>query len=204
MLHQTFDSLTVSYTPNTELVRHLWREIQQHYTGKGRFYHNLSHLEHVLNELTAVRDQIDDWETMLFALYYHDVIYDALRSDNEEQSAALANVRLQQLVFPSERIERCAQHILATKSHVMCEDADTNLFTDADLSILGSDWDTYSAYAAAVRKEYAVYPDLVYQPGRRKVLEHFLAMPQIYKTVHYRNRFEGCARQNLERELSFY
>jgi predicted metal-dependent HD superfamily phosphohydrolase len=204
MLHQTFVSLAVSYTPDTELVQHLWREIRQHYSGKGRSYHNLSHLEHLLNELTEVRDQIDDWETILFALYYHDAIYDALRSDNEEQSARLAKVRLQQLAFPDERMERCERHILATKSHVVSDDADTNLFTDADLSILGSDPETYFAYATGVRKEYMVYSDLVYHPGRRKVLEHFLDMPQIYKTVHYRNRFEEQARRNLERELTFY
>jgi predicted metal-dependent HD superfamily phosphohydrolase len=203
MLQQTFVSLVRTYTQDAKLTENLWREIAHHYTGKGRHYHDLSHLEHVLRQLTPVRDELSDRDTVFFTLFYHDAIYDALRSDNEEKSAELARYRLQQLDFPQERIARCEQQILATKSHSASEDPDTNLFTDADLSILGSDPEAYAAYSANVRKEYAVYPDALYSEGRKKVLAHFLAMPRIYKTLPFRERFESSARQNLTNELSF-
>jgi predicted metal-dependent HD superfamily phosphohydrolase len=90
---------------------------------------------------------------------------------------------------------------LATKTHILAADSDTNFFTDADLSVLGSDWESYSAYFKNVRKEYAIYPDFIYNSGRKEVLKHFLGMNQIFKTDFFYAKFEAQARLNLEREL---
>jgi predicted metal-dependent HD superfamily phosphohydrolase len=90
---------------------------------------------------------------------------------------------------------------LATKSHSIAEDNDTNYFTDADLAILGADDKTYTEFAKAIRKEYAVYPDTIYNHGRKKVLTHFLQMPEIYKTKYFRDKYETRARVNLSTEL---
>ena len=91
--------------------------------------------------------------------------------------------------------------ILETKGHSISKDNDTNFFTDADLSILGLDWDLYSEYAQNVRKEYSNYPTIIYKMGRRKVLKHFLVMERIFKTDHFFEKFEVLARENLRREL---
>jgi hypothetical protein len=63
------------------------------------------------------------------------------------------------------------------------------------------DWETYLDYCQKVRKEYSIYPDLLYNLGRRKVLEHFLQMKMIFKTEAFFNRFEQNARQNIGREI---
>ena len=76
-----------------------------------------------------------------------------------------------------------------------------NLFTDADFSILGAHWETYSIYSQNVRKEYSIYPDLVYNPGRKKVLKHFLEMTRIYKTDYFYSKLEELAKCNLLGEL---
>jgi predicted metal-dependent HD superfamily phosphohydrolase len=81
-------------------------------------------------------------------------------------------------------------------------DNDTNLFTDADLSILGKSWDAYSQYYQQVRKEYGFYPDLLYKPGRKKVLQHFLSMNSIYKTPFFKEKYEHSAIENLKHELT--
>lgn len=128
-------------------------------------------------------------------------IYDSTKSDNEEQSAELAEKHMNELSVPSERIEKCVQQIIATKSHEVSENNDTNLFTDADLSILGQPWEEYSRYAQNVRKEYSQYPQLIYTSGRKKVLRHFLEMKRIYKTDWFFEKYEQQARENLEREL---
>jgi predicted metal-dependent HD superfamily phosphohydrolase len=99
-----------------------------------------------------------------------------LRSDNEEKSAGLAVERLGLLSLDEIQISKCNSQILATKSHMISNDNDTNLFTDADLSILGQDWNAYLQYAANIRKEYGMYTDSVYNAGRTKVLKHFLEM----------------------------
>ena len=96
---------------------------------------------------------------ILFTLFYHDIVYNSLKSNNEEKSAELAEKRMTQISVSNEIIECCKAQILATKSHVKSTDSDTNYFTDADLSVLGQTWETYSIYYKNVRKEYAIYPD---------------------------------------------
>jgi len=106
---------------------------------------------------------------------------------------------MNQVFVASETIQLCKEQILATKSHTISINSDTNHFTDADLSILGQSWETYSLYCQNVRKEYAVYPDLVYNPGRKKVLNHFLAMDSIFKTDYFYNKFDRQAKENLRK-----
>ena len=60
---------------------------------------------------------------------------------------------------------------------------DINLFTDADLAILGAEPEIYKNYAAAIRQEYSVFPDPIYIPGRKKVLLHFLKMERLFKLL---------------------
>lgn len=108
---------------------------------------------------------------------------------------------MQQLAVPIQQIERCKSQIMATKSHVFSDDSDTNYFTDADLSILGQPWEVYQTYYQNVRREYAIYPDLVYHPGRKKVLQHFLSMERIFKTNFFSSQFEEQAKDNLRREM---
>jgi predicted metal-dependent HD superfamily phosphohydrolase len=52
-----------------------------------------------------------------------------------------------------------------------------------------------------VRKEYAIYPDLLYRPGRIKVLKYFLEKPRIYHTPYFWEKYEEQARANMEAEL---
>lgn len=202
-LKQTFTTLLHTYTTDTGLIDTLWNEIEKAYSASKRKYHTRSHLEHVLAQLTLVKDNIQDWNTLLFTLFYHDVVYKASRSDNEEQSAAVAEKRMKQLAVSDEKIQKCKNQILATKSHVEQTDADTNYFTDADLSILGQEWDIYAEYCKQVRKEYALYPDFLYIPGRKKVLTHFLNMERIFKTDYFFKAFEEKAQNNLTAELQF-
>ena len=150
---------------------------------------------------TEVKGEIKNWETILFTLYYHDIVYNSLKSDNEEKSAEFAEKRMKQISVSHETIELCQRQILATNSHMKSTDSDTNYFTDADLSVLGQTWKTYSLYYKNVRKEYSIYPDLIYNPGRKKVLNHFLKMDRIFKTGFFHNKFEIQAKQNLQKEI---
>ena len=97
MLKKTFIELLTIYTDNKNLVNELWTEIEKNYSEKTRYYHTLQHLESLLSELTAIKSEIQHWEAVLFSLYYHDIIYDARKSDNEEKSAELAEKRMRQI-----------------------------------------------------------------------------------------------------------
>lgn len=202
LLKDIFTSLMSAYTQDAALVDQYWLEIEKAYGGKKRYYHNLTHLEQLWQQILPVKAEIADWDTLLFSLFYHDIVYNVHRQDNEEKSAELGKERLQDLSFPPKRIEKCVAQIIATKSHTLSPDADTNLFTDADLAILGQDWPTYHTYTQQVRREYAIYPDLLYKPGRRKVLQHFLNMERIFKTTPFYDLYEQKARINLSQELA--
>ena len=200
-LKETFLSLVSGYTNDQRLINECWKEIEHNYSNKKRRYHTLGHLENLFVQLEEVKDEINHWETILFTLYYHDIIYNALKSDNEEKSAELAEKRMKQLSVPIEMINACKAQILATKKHLDHSASDTNYFTDADLSVLGQEWEIYEQYYKNVRKEYAVYPNVIYNPGRKKVLNHFLNMEKIYKTAYFNSKFESQAKLNLKREM---
>ena len=202
MLQSVFIGLCKRYSSDPDLIHQLWDELESNYSEKARHYHTLNHLENLFQQLEEVKTEISDWNVALFALFYHDAIYNASKNNNEEASAELATTRMKQFGIPSETVEAVANMILATKTHLLSENHDINLFTDADLSVLGSDWDSYSEYAKNVRKEYRIYPDLIYKPGRRKVLQHFLNMERIFKTEHFYRKFEAQARENLQKELT--
>ena len=110
-----FSKAVKNYTNDTELIDRLWSDIVDHYTEVSRHYHTLKHLEALVDELTEVSENISDWNLVVFAVAYHDIIY---------------------------------------------------------------------------------------KPGRQKVLKHFLAMNRIYKTDHFFKKYEPQARINLANELS--
>ncbi len=201
MLKETFIDLAKQYSDDDHLINELWEEIARAYSHKTRHYHSLSHLDHLLAQLLGVKRLISNWETVLFSLYYHDVIYNVKKADNEGQSALLAEERMKQLHVPDAMIKNCKTQILATKTHHEIIDPDTNYFIDADLSVLGQDWETYSVYFENVRKEYAVYPDFLYNPGRKKVLQRFLEMKRIFKTDYFYEKLEDRAKKNLSKEM---
>ena len=201
MLDKIFIELTRKYINDEKVYYKLWNEIEKAYTGKKRYYHNLFHLQALYNELTECRQLISDWDTILFSLFYHDIIYSVIKGNNEQKSADVAVNRLKVIGFPELQIERCYQQILATSNHLTSNDLDTNLFTDSDLSILGQPESAYDDYCLQIRKEYGIFPDMIYKPGRKKVVIHFLEMQRIFKTEIFFEKFEMQARKNLQREL---
>ncbi len=198
-LEHHFLKLFRQFSDNEVYNQQCWDEIRKHYSGPKRHYHNLQHLETMITELEHVKDQIKNWQTIICSVYYHDIIYTATKKDNELKSGALMKERLQKTDF--EHVEACFNQIIATKLHLLSKDSDTNFLLDADLVILGKPWADYEQYTQNVRAEYKVYPDLLYRPGRKKVLRHFLEQEHIYKTSAFRKQYEAQARANLNREV---
>ena len=191
-------ALASAYTADQQLVRKLWEELHQYYSASDRYYHNLHHIEALLTLATEHRAMAKHEDPLRFSIFYHDIIYNATQNDNEEKSAALAAKRLQELAFSEASVALVKEMILATKSHQKHEQEDVNLLIDFDLSVLGSDWNSYCTYTIQIRKEYSVFPDYLYKKGRKKVLERFLSQHCIYE---FQKLLEGQARSNLQREL---
>ncbi|UFH33116.1 hypothetical protein LNP04_05180 [Chryseobacterium sp. C-71] len=201
ILKEKFFQLCSPFNQDKMLVEVFWLEIEKKYTGKGRYYHNLTHLENMFSELELVKDRILNFTNISFSVFYHDVIDDASSKLNEEESAEFAMLRLEKLGLNKTDIEEIPKQILATKSHHKSENNDINYLLDADLSILGKDIESYIKYTQQIRKEYSIYPDFLYKPGRKKVLQHFLELESIFKTEYFSEKYEIQARKNIEFEI---
>lgn len=175
-----------------------WELLARNYCEKGRYWHSFSHIEECLNLLDTT-DLPEERKTNLeFALFFHDVIYDTHRSDNEERSAEVAS----EFLGDFSGKEAVARLILATRhSHTKPEIADEKLIADIDLSILGRPPECYSEYAGAIRKEYQWVPDSKYREGRIGLLRKFLDRHTIFHTVTFQNKFESKARANIASEI---
>jgi len=203
MIKTEFLKSLQNYSSDSEQCLAMWERVEKEYTSSDRHYHTLNHLDNLLTELADNKEEFASWDVIVFAIAYHDVVYNTLKSNNEEKSAEFARKELTKISVPENLIARCEQLILATKKHTDA-DFETNLFTDADLSILGASPEAYKLYSNQIRKEFSIYPDLVYNPGRRKVLKHFLEMERIFKTNEFAIAHESKARINLQTELNSF
>ena len=143
MLNLIFSKLISKFSNDENLKADYWREIEKNYSQKSRKYHNLLHLENMILELEPVKDQILDYEALLFSVFYHDIIYKSTSKDNEEKSAEIAKSRLEKINISNEKTTKIYNQILATKSHQKSKDSDTNFLLDADLAMLGKGWKIY-------------------------------------------------------------
>lgn len=178
-----------------------WDQLAKAYDHPLRHYHTFDHLTHLYLELSAHLGIIENWDAILFAIFYHDAVYDVRSNLNEEHSADSAEKVLRSLNATASVIDLVRMHILATKLHTTSPSFDTGIFIDADLSILGADDRRYDLYATQIRNEYIDYPDSGYRAGRRKVLQEFLGRKRIFITDVFYQQYESKARQNLRREL---
>lgn len=200
-LRSIWNELASGYTVNKQLIASLWEEIAEKYADRNRHHHNISHISYMIEQAMSYKSEIINFDAVLFAIFYHDIIYSNKRNDNEEKSANLAVDRMRNIGVPSEMITKCRDLILATKEHKENGDNDTNYLLDFDLAVLGEEPKTYQEYVKNIRKEHSIYPDFLYKKGRRKVLNHFLSQDRIFKSSIFYNKYEKQARENLTIEL---
>lgn len=198
-LKQIYSHLLSNIGFSANEIQQNWLDLEKAYSKKSRHYHNLTHLKEMIESFELYRDKLQNPNEILFSIFYHDFVYSASKKDNELKSAEYSlailseNVNLnKQLVFDA---------ICATQQHQHNVIEDINWLIDFDLKILAKDWDDYKIYFEQIRKEYRIYPDFLYKPGRAKALKHFLKNEFIFQTDEFRNLYEGKAKTNIEKEI---
>lgn len=194
-LKNKFQTLLKCYSNDKVLIQKLWDEIEIKHSEKHRAYHTLKHLESFFVELKDFKLS----DNILFAIFYHDIIYDTQTRDNEEQSALFSEEALAILGVKEKITREVTKLILETKSHE-ASTKENELFLDADIAILGSTQANYNSYAQAIRYEYNIFTDEAYHKGRILVIESFLKKERIYKSDYFYEKYEKKARKNLEKE----
>lgn len=188
------------YCFDTNEVDSIFQILVNKYSEKHRAYHNLSHINYLLEE--AANIEFLDFDSIYFAVWFHDAIYEPTKNDNEIESAKLAVKLLSELNFPFDKITKTEKIILATQRHSAENlDEDGKCFLDLDLSILGANPEIYQKYSEAIRLEYSHVSVDLYRQGRKRILENFLKREVIYFTESIRQRFEKQARINLANEI---
>jgi predicted metal-dependent HD superfamily phosphohydrolase len=169
------------------------------YTATGRHYHNLAHIEDCLAALARIEDlSMHERDILTEAIWWHDVVYDATRADNEERSAELAEQHVR-----ADIAKEVARLIRLTRTHdVQAGDHLGAILISIDLSILGAEPARYDAYAAAIRQEFIHVPDADYRAGRARALGRFAARSVIFPDPAFAATYDRQARDNLARELA--
>jgi len=171
------------------------------WTEPHRRYHGLDHLLDCLarlDESPAVGEPRDLAEA---ALWYHDLVYRPGASDNEARSAELARAALVEGGAPQSMADEVARLVRLTDHVAPPEDPVGELVCDIDLSILGRPAGEFEEYERRIRAEYHQVSDPLYRAGRARVLAQLLSRDPLFRTDHFRRRYEDSARHNLRRSL---
>ncbi|WBO83586.1 HD domain-containing protein [Hymenobacter yonginensis] len=203
-LANRWHQLTAPLLPDEAARTAMLTQLTKAYEAPGRHYHTLTHIRALLDAVDKAAAQLHDPAVVQLAVWFHDAVYEALRSDNEAKSAELAREFLATTSLSAERQARVAFLIERTHDHTQPQppdDPDLLFFLDADLAILGASEARYQEYARQVRQEYRLVPGLLYRRGRRKVLQKLLEAPVLYHTPGFREQLDAAARRNLAQEL---
>lgn len=183
------------------------------YDDPARGYHDVRHLNEVVDNIHLLRDELPRPEmeiaifppphqhAVLLAAWFHDAVYDR-DGDLEERSATLAEAELGAAGCAAELVREVARLVRLTATHrPEPDDPRGAVLCDADLAILASGAARYAEYVAGVRAEYAHRDDAIFRAGRAAVLTELAGSDHLFNTATGRRLWEDRARANLAREL---
>lgn len=146
------------------------------YNEPHRFYHNMDHIINMINQLNNSQKT----DEILLAILFHDIIYDPLKKDNEEQSAELFMHYANRNNYKNS--PHIKQAILETKNHESTFYL-SNLLCSLDLSCLYSDFKTFIEYEHKIFKEYQFVDYSIYLQKRVELLKKYTVEPNFVDYV---------------------
>lgn len=170
------------------------------YSGKTRHYHSATHIADCLQKASWQEVTRTNYALQL-AIWYHDVVYNAFRKDNELKSAEQAVTFLTKQAADSALKTKVFDLIMATIHKNPPRNEEEACLMDIDITILGANPSDYQKYCELIRKEYSWVPSFLYRKKRAEVMTNFLAREQLYHTSFFRERYEEQARKNIKQEL---
>ncbi len=178
------------------------------YSESHRRYHTTQHLSECIDALNVIREQPHpaeqqaiDFASVELALWFHDAVYETRRVDNELQSAAWAELALQDAGAGQAIIDRVKHMVLLTDHRRPVNNITEQTLIDVDLSILGAPASRFAEYENQIRQEYHFVSDEQFRSKRAQILRGFLARSSIFHLPVFRNLFERRARENLRSSI---
>eukprot|EP01060_Flectonema_neradi_P031282 TRINITY_DN4702_c5_g1_i1.p1 TRINITY_DN4702_c5_g1~~TRINITY_DN4702_c5_g1_i1.p1 ORF type:complete len:731 (+),score=162.68 TRINITY_DN4702_c5_g1_i1:52-2193(+) len=185
-----------------------WRTLRDHYHKPSiRSYHNLSHLEDMFELFDEYKSDISRPDLVSYAIFFHDVIYDPTRTDNEKLSAEMWKQFASSNNIAAGDIETVYEWIMATAAHMKhSKDAtgDLAIFLDIDLGVLGRTTPEYFVYSEQISREYQHVPIPKFIEGRSAAMETFLQVPEgPYCTPKMQQKYGKQAVANVKAEIDY-
>ncbi len=178
----------------------VYRDLKERYSEGHRRYHTPAHIAHCLKLFDLARDKMDNPDAVEMSIWFHDVIYDARASDNEERSAKYFVDICGNDVDEKFR-SKVHDLIIVTIHKELPLTPDEKFMVDIDLSSFGLAWDRFLKDSEAVREEFRHLSDEEFYPAQKEFLQSLVARKNFCFTEFFRNRHEKRARQNIARYL---
>lgn len=182
--------------------------------GGDRFYHGIDHVallwrRHREHAQQAGFADAKQSRLIACAVLFHDCIYAADRTDNEERSADVwleasgsNGIDDGDRVWVADTIRATQDHLSYAPSSTLDASEKLRLWLlDLDLSPLGEAPDIFDRNVALLRAESAHMCDASFEAAQSCLLRRFAGSPSIYRTPVLASRFEAPARLNLQRHL---
>lgn len=173
-------------------------KLDEAYSENGREYHTLEHIEFVIETIERFYPEAPAW--VFWAAFYHDFVYDATATDNEERSAVAAFEAGAALFGP--QIDDVTRAIRMTAGHDLgCAQGFDVALLVGDLMSLALERKAYVANTAKIRKEYAMFSDEAWARGRSAFIESY-GSRRIFPGEERFDEYEAAAHANMEAELA--
>lgn len=193
-----------------EVVDSVWERVKRKY--EGRPYHSLSHVRYAIDKITEVRGDYvlqNADAPVILALIFHD----AVQGENAEQKSHNFFRRWLGRYFPSDDY-----YAIVIKKGIIATDYSqefsiespydwyAGLVRDADLCILGEQNHElhFSWYFAGILQEYNHIEIDQFFPKRLEFMKKLIAVPQIYFTRQFGERYEWYTRETALREIEHW
>jgi pantetheine-phosphate adenylyltransferase len=153
-------------------------EIISFWRQSHRYFHSERHLRYLVEEIERIYGQgeikADEKDSLIVTAFFHDLVYDPTRTDNEEQSAEM----LSKFAKPNHpKVDYIRDIILDTKSHIPKSNL-SKIFCDIDMHIVTkSDFTELLEWEMQIFKEYQYLDYQYYKIARlnllRKIAEQY-------------------------------
>lgn len=152
---------------DVNLLLDMWNESHRH-------YHSLNHLNDLINQIREYYSTSNcsekEYEKLLITAMFHDIVYDPMKNDNEEQSA---NFFYNCCESKNADIEEIKNAILNTKSHFSSSPF-SQKFNEFDMKIVERNFEQLLEWEKGIFEEYKEHGIESYKSGRLKFLENLL------------------------------
>lgn len=211
------ESLAPAASRIDELWYRSWRALGGRDDGQGALeqllaaYHDPSRHAHGINHVLDCFASLKRWQSharhfheLAIAIWYHDVLHDPQRHDNEARSARLAAEHLSAAGIHPDTVRRIRELVVSTRPGESLPNDDARLLHDIDRVVLASSSETFDRYERNVRYENSHIGDFIYRRKRIETLQTLLSKAQIYVTDYAHEELDAPARANLRRWLQIW